>query len=70
MWSLFLINLQAFSPAFFFLKKTPTQLFQCEYCEMFKNSQIYRTPLVTVSEYIALLFLPFFHLCKIPANLI
>ena len=29
-WSLFL--------NFFFFKKTPTQVFPCEYCEVFKNS--------------------------------
>ena len=26
-----------------FLKKTPKQVFYCEYCEIFKNSCFYRT---------------------------
>ena len=26
-----------------YLKKTPTQVFSCEYCEIFKNSCFYRT---------------------------
>ena len=36
-WSLLLIKLQAFRP---------TQVFSCEYCEIFENSFFYRTPLV------------------------
>ena len=36
-WSLFLIKLQAF---------TLTQVFSCQYCEMFKNSFSYRTSTV------------------------
>ena len=35
-WSLFLINLQAWRSAT--LKKTPTQLFSFEFCEIFKNT--------------------------------
>ena len=34
-WSLFLINLQALKQHFY--KETPTQVFSCEYCEIFKN---------------------------------
>ena len=36
-WSLFLITLQAFRLETL-LKGTPTQVFSCEYCEIFKNS--------------------------------
>ena len=32
-----------------FIKETPTQVFSCEYCEIFKNSFYYRAPLVTAS---------------------
>ena len=39
-WSFFLIKLQAFRPE----KETPTQVFSCEYCEIFKNTFFYRTP--------------------------
>ena len=34
-------------PCNFIEKKTPTQAFSCEYCEIFKDSFFYRTPLVT-----------------------
>ena len=34
-WSLFLIKLQAFSPP---KKVTPTPVFSCERCEIFKNT--------------------------------
>ena len=47
-WSLFLIHLQAFRPATFLERgssmcfpvniATPTQVFSCAYCEIFKNS--------------------------------
>ena len=30
-----------------FLKETPTQVFFCEYCKIFKNSLINKTPGVT-----------------------
>ena len=46
-WSPFLINkpegLQRYQ------KETPTQVCSCEYCEIFKNSFFYRTPLVAAS---------------------
>ena len=32
-----------------YLKMSPTQVFSCEYCEIFKNSFFYRTPQVTDS---------------------
>ena len=35
----------------FFLKKTPTQLFSCEYSEMIKKSFFHWTPLVATSVY-------------------
>ena len=38
-----LIKLQA-------LKETQTQMFSCEYCEIFKNTLLYRTPPVAASE--------------------
>ena len=33
----------------FIKKETPTQMFCCEYCEIFKNSSFYRTPTVAAS---------------------
>ena len=33
-----------------YYKKTPTQVFSCEYCEIFKNNLFYRTPLVATSK--------------------
>ena len=36
-WSPFLIKLQAWNPAFL-SKGTPTHVFSCKYCEIFKNS--------------------------------
>ena len=36
-WTLFLIKLQFFRPATL-SKETPTQVFSCEYCDIFKNS--------------------------------
>ena len=30
-------------------KETPAQVFSCEYCELFKKSFSYRTPLVAAS---------------------
>ena len=32
-----------------FIKDTPTQVFSCEYCEIFKNSFFNRAPLLTAS---------------------
>ena len=45
-WSLFLIKLQACN----FVKKTPTQVFSCPYCEIFRTSFFYRTPPVAASD--------------------
>ena len=46
----FLFNNDAgFQPYNFVLKKTPTQVFSCEYCEIFKDSFFYRTAVVTAS---------------------
>ena len=42
-WSLLLTKLQAL------LKKTPTQVFSCGYCEIFKITFSHRTPLVAAS---------------------
>ena len=36
-WSFFLIKSQTWRPAIL-LKKSPTQVLSCEYCEIFKNS--------------------------------
>ena len=48
-WSLFLIKLLAFRPAFSFksLKETPRQVISCAYREIFKNIFFNRTPPVT-----------------------
>ena len=43
-WSLFLIKKETL------LKETPTQVFSCEYGEIFKISFFFRTPLVTASQ--------------------
>ena len=40
-WNLFFNKL--------YLKKTPTQVFFCEYCKIFKNNFFYRTPLAAAS---------------------
>ena len=34
----------------FFKKETLAHVFSCEFCEIFKNSFLYRTPLVTASK--------------------
>ena len=47
-WSLFKIKLQAWKPATL-LKRTLTQSFSCEYCEIFKNSFFHRTSQVAAS---------------------
>ena len=39
-WSLFLMKLQVRKPATL-LKKYPTQVFSCEFCEIFKNRFFY-----------------------------
>ena len=44
-WILFL---DAFRSATL-LKETPSQMFSCEYCEIFKSTFSYRTPLVVAS---------------------
>ena len=41
-WSLFLIKSQAFRLATL-LKRSPTKVFSCEYCEIFKNTYFWRT---------------------------
>ena len=46
--SCFVIKLQAFRSRTL-LKETPRQVFSYEYCEVFKNSFFYRTPLVAAS---------------------
>ena len=50
-WSLFLIKLQAFKAGALLKRdsmeisiETPTQVFSCEICEIFKNTSLYRTP--------------------------
>ena len=48
-WNLFLKNLQA-EGLQLHKKKTPTHVFSCEVCEIFKNTSFsYRTPPVTAS---------------------
>ena len=34
----------------FIKKETPTQVFSCEFCEIFKNNFFHRTPPVAASE--------------------
>ena len=46
-WSFFLIKLQACN----LIKKRIQHVFSCEYCEIFKNSFLYRTSLVAASAY-------------------
>ena len=36
----------------FYKKETPTQVFRCGYCDIFKNSFFYRTPPVAASDYL------------------
>ena len=45
-WSIFLIELEACK----LLEKTPTQVFSCAYCKIFKSSLFYRTPPVAASD--------------------
>ena len=40
-------NVAGLQPYNFIKRKTPTQVFPCKYCEMFKDSFFYWTPLVT-----------------------
>ena len=40
----------------FIKKDTPTQVFSCEFCEIFKSTFFYRTPPVAASKEILLLF--------------
>ena len=48
-WSVFLINLQVWRPAAL-LKRDSSPNFSREYCEVFKDGFIYRTPLVAASK--------------------
>ena len=34
----------------FVKKETPAEVFSCEFCEIFKNTYFYRTPLAAASE--------------------
>ena len=47
-WTLFLVKLHVSKPASL-LKGETNKIFSCEYCEIFKNSLFYRTPLVAAS---------------------
>ena len=40
-------NVPGLQPNNFIKKKTIAQVFSCEYCEIFKDSFFYRTPLMT-----------------------
>ena len=44
-----------------YLKETPTQVFSCEYCKIFKNSFFHRTTPVAASDYLLqkIVFKPF-----------
>ena len=46
-YSLFFTKLQAYGLQLY-LKETPTQVFSCEYYEIFKRNCFYRTPLIAV----------------------
>ena len=46
----FLIKLQA-SASNFIKKETLAQVFYCEFCEIFRNTFLYRTPLAAASAY-------------------
>ena len=48
-WSLFLIKLQTWRPKTLLKRDSNTGVF-CEYCEIFKSSFVYGTPLVVVSK--------------------
>ena len=50
-WGLFLITLQTWIPTIL-SKRDPTQVFSCKYCEIVKNSFLYRTSLMTVSGFL------------------
>ena len=47
--SLFLNKVAALRPATLLKKKTLTQVFSCEFCEISKNTFFHRTPLVAAS---------------------
>ena len=47
-WSIFLIKLHVLTQQLY-LKKTPTQLFSYEICEIFKNNYFYYSPQVAAS---------------------
>ena len=49
-WSLFLKQLQGWRPVIL-LKRTPTQVFLCEYCKIFQSNLFCRTLLVTHSNF-------------------
>ena len=49
-WNLFLIKLQPLRLATL-LKETPTQVFSCKICEIFRNTLFYRTPPVAASSF-------------------
>ena len=44
-----------------YLKKSPTQVFSCEYCKLFKNSFFYRTLQVTASVLWTIIILNYNH---------
>ena len=54
-WSLFLIKLQVFRPEPY-QEETPTQVFSCEICKIFKNIFFYRTPSVAASVFFEMLW--------------
>ena len=46
-WGLFLNKVAGLRPATL-LEETPTQVFSCEFCEIFKNTFSYETPPETI----------------------
>ena len=49
-WSLFFNKVVALKTCNFVKEETPTQVFSCEYREIFKNSFLYGTSLVAVEK--------------------
>ena len=51
---------QSYKACNFYKQETPTQVFSCEYCEIFKNNYFEEHLLTAASEIIFLLFIRFF----------
>ena len=49
-WSLCFNKVAGLQPATLLKKETPTHVFSCEFCEIFKNTIFYRTPPAAASK--------------------